>query len=200
MKNLLKCSSLIRVAIIMIVIVFLAGQVTETYATNNNNKCKNGQHNFNKKGKCKKCKKIVKIIINNNRCDDDSISDDNTCGGGSTNHQDRFVGLWQAIDSFDGSTQLLSITCSRQGDFDVRLNDTAFTLSCQNQIGFARGVGSINRNVLTVELTLHCSNLDGTSDLVGSQVNEFVLDHRNGTLLNINDDPGLANVFHRISK
>ncbi len=116
------------------------------------------------------------------------------------NGQRRFVGFWQAVDSFDGSTQLLSITCSRQGGFDVRLNDTAFTLSCQNQIGFAQGVGSVNRNVLTVELTLYCSNLDGTFDLAGSQENEFVLDHRSGTLLNINDDPGPANVFHRISK
>lgn len=114
--------------------------------------------------------------------------------------QRRFVGLWQAIDSYDGSTQLLSITCSRQGDCDVRLNDTAFTLSCKNQIGFAQGEGSINRNVLTVELTLSCSNLHGKSVDVGSQENEFVFDHRNRTLLNINDDPGPANVFHRISK
>jgi hypothetical protein len=115
--------------------------------------------------------------------------------------QAAFVGLWQGIDSFDGSTQFLSITCSRQGTCDVRLNDTAFTLSCQNQTGFAQGVGSIERRVLRVELTLHCSNLDGTSYLAGSQANEFVMDRRNGTLTNINDDPvPVPNVFHRISK
>ncbi len=111
-----------------------------------------------------------------------------------------FVGLWQAIDSFDGSTQYLSITCSRREDCDVRLNDTAFTLSCPNQIGFAEGAGSADHNVLTVELTLFCSNLDGTSDEAGSQLNEFVVDHKNGTLVNINDDPGPANVFHKISR
>lgn len=111
------------------------------------------------------------------------------------------TGLWQAIDSFDGSTQLLSITCSDRSDCDVRLNDTAFTLSCQNQIGFAHGVGSIDHNVLAVELTLHCSNLDGTSTLAGSQENKFVLDRSNDTLTNINDDPSpMPNVFHRISK
>lgn len=115
--------------------------------------------------------------------------------------QEAIVGLWQAIDSFDGSTQFLSITCSHRSDCDVRLNDTAFTLSCKNQIGFAHGVGSIDHDVLTVELTLHCSNLDGTSVLAGSQENKFVLDSRNNTLTNINDDPTpLPNVFHRISK
>lgn len=173
MKNLLKCSSLIRVVIIMVVMAFMAAQVTDTHARGWEKSKGTSGGGYNHKY-------------------ENTVNHDNG--------QRRFVGLWQAIDSFDGSTQLLSITCSRQGDFDVRLNDTAFTLSCQNQIGFAQGVGSINRNVLTVELTLYCSNLDGTSDLVVSQENEFVLDRRNGTLLNINDDPGPANVFHRISK
>ena len=111
-----------------------------------------------------------------------------------------FVGLWQAIDSYDGSTQYLSITCSPKSECDVRLNDTAFTLSCEDQLGFARGLGSISHNVLTVELTLNCSNLDGTSTEFGTQVNQFVLDRRNGTLTNLNDDPvPVHNVFHKIS-
>ncbi len=115
--------------------------------------------------------------------------------------QETFVGLWQAIDSFDGSTQLLSITCARDNSCDVRLNDTAFTLSCQNQLGFARGQGSIKGGVLTVDLTLFCSNLNGTSNQAGTQTNEFVLDRRNRTLTNINDDPvPVPNVFHRISR
>jgi hypothetical protein len=127
-----------------------------------------------------------------------SASMANARGGGG---QEAFVGLWQAIDSFDGSTQLLSIACTRQGSCDVRLNDTAFTLSCKNQIGFARGVGSIEGDTLTVELTLYCSNLDGTSNLAGTQENAFVLDRRNGTLTNINDDPvPVRNMFYRISK
>jgi hypothetical protein len=118
-------------------------------------------------------------------------------GGG----QEAFIGLWEAIDSFDGSTQLLSITCDPDKSCDVRLNDTAFTLSCNNQIGFARGEGSVRGNTLTVELTLYCSNLDGTSTMAGTQENAFVLDRRNGTLKNINDDPvPVPNVFHRISK
>jgi len=112
-----------------------------------------------------------------------------------------FTGLWQAIDSFDGSTQYLSITCTPANSCDVRLNDTAFTLSCQNQIGFAHGQGSIIRDALTVEFTLNCSNLDGTSTLVGTQVNKFVLDRKIGTLTNLNYDPvPVPNVFHRISQ
>jgi hypothetical protein len=112
-----------------------------------------------------------------------------------------FIGLWEAIDSFDGSTQHLSITCTHNSSCDVRLNDTAFTLSCQNQIGFARGEGSISGNVLTVEFTLSCSNLNGTSNQAGTQLNKFVLDRINGTLTNLNDDPvPVPNVFHRISR
>ena len=80
-----------------------------------------------------------------------------------------FVGLWQAIDGFDGSTQYLSITCAHNASCDVRLNDTAFTLSCPDQIGFARGEGSIEHETLTVDLTLYCSNLDGTSTPAGTQ-------------------------------
>ncbi len=62
MKNMLKCSSLIRMAIIMIVMAFMAGQASDTYA---GKKCKEGNHRFDKKGKCKVCNKIV-IKINNN--------------------------------------------------------------------------------------------------------------------------------------
>lgn len=115
--------------------------------------------------------------------------------------QKAFVGLWQAIDSFDGSTQLLSITGSPEGSYDVRLNDTAFTLSCQNQIGFAQGLGSVEHHLLTVELALYCSDLQGSSVLAGTQENEFVLNRENGTIINLNDDPVPApNIFHRISK
>ena len=126
----------------------------------------------------------------------DDDSDDNR---GSS--QSAFVGLWQGLDSFDGSTQYLSITCSRGNHCDVRLTDTAFTLSCPNQLGFAQGDGSIERRTLSVVLTLSCSDSFGTSVTVGSQENEFVLDRRNGTLTNLNDDPvPFHNVFHRISK
>jgi hypothetical protein len=111
------------------------------------------------------------------------------------------VGFWEAIDSFDGSTQRLSITCTSDKSCDVRLNDTAFSLSCSNQIGFAQGVGSIQGNALTVELTLSCSNLDGTSTPAGSQMNEFVLDPKNKTLTNQNDDPvPVPNVFFKVSQ
>lgn len=115
--------------------------------------------------------------------------------------QEAFVGLWQAIDSSDGSIQFLSVTCSHRRSCDVRLNDTAFTGSCQNQIGFAQGEGAIRGLVLTSLMTLSCSNLDGTSNVAGSQLNKFVLDRRNETLTNINDDDiPFPNVFHKISR
>ena len=148
----------------------------------------------------------------------DDRDDDDRDGG-----QQAFVGLWQAIDSLEGSTQYLSITCSRRSECDVRLNDTSFTDACkdksseeipeensdensdENLVGFAHGVGWINRNVLSVELTLYCDPFDPKlpDDPDGTQENEFVLDRRNGTLTNFNDDSlrnDLRNVFHRISK
>ena len=115
--------------------------------------------------------------------------------------QSPFVGFWEAIDSYDGSTQRLSVTCARDKSCDVRLNDTAFTLSCNNQIGFAHGVGSIDGNVLTVNLSLACSNPDGTTTPAGSQLNKFVLNPRNKTLTNLNDDPvPVRNVFFKVSQ
>jgi hypothetical protein len=120
-----------------------------------------------------------------------------------------FVGLWQGIDSFDGSTQYLSVTCKSRKSCDVRLNDTSFGLSCPggSQTGFGRGEGSIKRNVLSVALKLRCA--DGTGH--PAQDNLFILDRRNGTLTNENNDfdgdltsfeepKPVFNVFHKISR
>ena len=76
MKNLLKCSSFIRVAIIIVVMAFMAGQVTETFAGGYNKKCEQRGHKWNKKGKCLRCSisKIVKIIMDK---DFDSDCNDN---------------------------------------------------------------------------------------------------------------------------
>ena len=116
--------------------------------------------------------------------------DDRDRNGG----RQAFVGLWEAVDSYDGSTQRLSITCAHDETCEVRLNDSAFTLSCPNEIGFARGDGSIDKDVLSVVLTLTCAEANF------AQFNEFVLDRRNGTLININTDPNPSNIFHKISR
>ncbi len=63
MKYFLNCRSLIKVAVIIVVMAFMAGQVTDTYA---GKKCRDGHHQLDRRGKCKRCKKIVKVIINNN--------------------------------------------------------------------------------------------------------------------------------------
>ena len=131
--------------------------------------------------------------------DDDYDDDDRDRRNGRSIGTDAFVGLWEGIDSFDGSTQRLSITCSRRNRCDVRLNDSLFTLSCENQIGFARGRGRIKRGVLSVNLTLTCQGTDG-GEVSVEQFNRFVPDLRNRTLTNLNDDPSVPNVFHRISR
>lgn len=139
------------------------------------------------------------FVANGAMADDD---DDDRNAGRRT-----FVGLWQGLDSFDGSTQYLSITCKSRRYCDVRLIDTSFGLSCPNppQTGFASGKGSIRRNVLHVSLTLFCHD---SPKPIGPQENKFVWDRRNNTLLNLNndlDDPdappqAVSNVFHKISR
>ena len=134
-----------------------------------------------------------------------SIADDKNDGEDRDRYHGRsigpetFVGLWEAIDSFDGSTQRLSITCSSSRKCDVRLNDSLFTHSCENQIGFARGSGRIRRGELSVNLILKCVGTDG-GEISEEQFNRFVPDLRNGTLANLNADPSVPNVFHRISR
>lgn len=108
-----------------------------------------------------------------------------------------FIGLWQAVDAFDGSTQRLSITCSNRKTCDVRLNDSFFSDCGGLGIGIAQGQGSIEGGVLSVDLTLKC--FEGP---VLRQLNSFVPDFRNGTLtaLNDDDDGAPADVFHRVSR
>jgi len=111
-----------------------------------------------------------------------------------------FLGLWKAVDGFDGSVQTLSITCASDDDCDVRLTDTAFTDACPNQTGYAHGKGTIEGNVLTVILSLTCNTPEGPSDPL-TQLNHFVYHSDGGTLINLNDDPiETPNVFHKISK
>ena len=108
-----------------------------------------------------------------------------------------FVGLWQGIDPFDGSVQLLSIACSDQTTCDVRLTDTVFT-DCDGGTGFAQGEGIIEDDLLAVEtFDLTCN--DGTS-LIASEV--FVPDFANGTLINLDarSDISPPTAFHRLSQ
>ncbi len=122
-----------------------------------------------------------------------AIADDHDRNGRSVGTR-FFAGMWQAIDSQEGSTQLLSVTCDSRRECDVRLNDTLFSVSCDNQLGFARGIGEIIYGVLTVDLSLSCGGQTLT------QLNEFVPDLKNRTLININDDPKIPVIFHKISR
>jgi hypothetical protein len=121
--------------------------------------------------------------------------------GAEDRHHDRyigsrfFIGLWEGIDTFDGSTQSLSVTCSGGKLCDVRLNDTFFS-DCEGGLGFARGEGLINNGVLTIaEFLLTCSN----GDLLSESGSSFVLDVRNSTLTYHDNSHEPPIVFHRIS-
>jgi hypothetical protein len=55
--------------------------------------------------------------------------------------------------------------------------------------------------VLTVDISLSCSNLDGTTTAAGSQLNKFVWNPKNKTLTNLNNDPvPVHNVFFKVSQ
>ena len=139
---------------------------------------------------------VASASIANDRDDDDGRDRRH----GRSVGPDTFVGLWEAIDSNDGSTQRLSITCARKNRCDVRLNDSLFTDSCADRIGFAQGFGRVRRGQLVVNLTLTCEGTEG-GKISEVQFNRFVPDLWNRTLTNFNSD-GLEfpNVFHRISR
>lgn len=108
-----------------------------------------------------------------------------------------FVGLWEGIDPFDGSTQRLSITCSDQTFCDIRLTDTVFT-DCGGGTGFARGEGVIEDGAMSVpEFLLTCQN-----GLVLEASEMFVPDFANGTLINLDarSSSSPSTVFHKISR
>lgn len=69
------------------------------------------------------------------------------------------VGLWQGIDTVDGSIRTISITGpDEEGVFEVLANDTFWTL-CEGSRGLQRAHGPIDDDgVLRTEGSLECAN------------------------------------------
>jgi len=114
-----------------------------------------------------------------------------------------FIGLWQGIDTLDGSEMLVSINDNdRDGILEVRLTETFFATCIAQNKGFSgspgilEGTGTVNGKILTWNFSFKCydpATNSLTEILTGPSTYEA---HRRDNILV--DEEG--NIFHRIGK
>lgn len=120
---------------------------------------------------------------------------------------EKYIGLWQAIDTFDGTTMTFSITCDKK-ECDVRLNDsyrsdTPSLDTCLEGNGrfFAWGTGKPKgQNKLAIkDFTFVCAG-DPTNEVM-QKGDVLRYDNYNKVLSLETDDEGYRYppVFHKIS-
>ncbi len=109
----------------------------------------------------------------------------------------QFIGLWEGVDTGDGSLTQRQITRTPDGSFIILGADSFFSFCKINQ-GILRGEGSIEEDVLKVpEFTLTCFK-DKKEVSVDTS---FSFDHQNRTLLEKTVDPTISPItFHKISR
>lgn len=112
-----------------------------------------------------------------------------------------FIGLWQGIDTQDGSVLLLSISDNdRDGILNVRLADTFFTECIKSGYssspGQADGPATVKNKTLSWEFSFKCYN-PATYSLfeITTGVFHFVANRRDKTLV---DDDGV--IFYRVEQ
>ena len=109
----------------------------------------------------------------------------------------QFIGLWEGIDTGDGSLTQRQITRTPDGSFMILGADSLFSF-CKTNQGILRGQGSIEEGVLKVpEFTLTCfkDNKEVSVDTT------FSFDPQNRTLLEKTVEPTISPItFHRISQ
>ena len=91
----------------------------------------------------------------------------------------RFWGLWEAIDSLDGSTEQVSISPGQDGSFNLLWRESYWTI-CDGRRGILVGKGERapkDRDLLEVQMTITCFDpeevvLEGsiTFELVGQNM------------------------------
>ena len=75
---------------------------------------------------------------------------------GNSGH--RFIGLWEGIDSDDGSSQQVMISGGTDGVFDLLWRESYWTV-CEGRRAILKGLGELdpdNRNTLVFEMTITC--------------------------------------------
>ena len=109
----------------------------------------------------------------------------------------QFSGLWEGVDTGDGSLTQRQITCTKDGSCLILGADSLFSFCDTNQ-GILRGQGSIDGDVLNVPgFTLTCikDNKEVSVDTT------FSLDRHNLTLLEQTVEPSISPItFNKISR
>ena len=70
----------------------------------------------------------------------------------------RFWGLWEAVDSLDGSTEQISISKGGDGSLTLLWRESYWSI-CDGRRGILRGAGEIssdNRRTLVIEMAITC--------------------------------------------
>jgi hypothetical protein len=123
-------------------------------------------------------------------------------GADATASSKRFInGLWQGIDTEDGSETLISISDNdHDGILDIRLTDTFFS-SCvgyeySGSPGLVDGPATFHNKTLSWAFSFKCYN-PGTNELVEVEQGNasFVYNRQNKTLV---DESG--NIFYRVDR
>ncbi len=117
------------------------------------------------------------------------------------NNAGFFIGLWQGIDTEDGSRLLLSVDdIDRDGTLTVRLSDTFFSgcvaAGYSGSPGLADGPATAQRTTLSWKFSLKCYD-PGFNGLVEIRTGDFAFEaHRNNRTLVAQDGV----VFHPIGR
>ena len=114
-----------------------------------------------------------------------------------------FIGLWQGVDTLDGSEILVSISDNnRDGILEVRYTETFFTTCIAQDKGFngspglVEGVGTIEAKTLTWTFSFKCYD-PATNSLAEIETGTatFEANRRNNILVDAS-----GNILHRVGR
>lgn len=111
-----------------------------------------------------------------------------------------FVGLWETVDPADGGHQIISITPLENGEVNILLRDTFFTLCDGTDQGFSQGTGFLTDNgtLRSDDLTLTCFN-NGSTLATPTSFQLKKVRHGRTILLRDRAEPLSDVVYHRTS-
>ena len=112
-----------------------------------------------------------------------------------------FIGLWQGIDTVDGSEAQRSITLNRDGTFNISGREEYFS-ACNGYRGILKGKGMfVNGVVVSEEFELTC--IYETSAESTKMPVMYIPDKHNGTLrerwLDGTPDDPIRTTYHKVS-
>lgn len=107
-----------------------------------------------------------------------------------------FVGLWQGIDSSDGSKAERSITLNNDGTFNI-IGQEPYTNGCGGERGMITGTGVLMDGIMiSDDFTLTCFNGNGPFNVPAT----YKLNFLNGTLIEDFPDSVFGPmILHKIS-